>query len=183
MWWNGNFFGINYRTFGLETTDDGGIPSQRTSNVVLWYFFDLSPNKMLNKHIDGRWFETQCGITFRRNYHLHETLCRIKWFFFGLHLQGHLIMTLSQKLLKIIAHVVVSSLSILDTDWHWHLRADRCHASWSWLTYSRPFEFYRAMRFSKISHQMPCSGKTDQHLIPWPFCKRIPCCGKHKPTK
>ena len=49
-----------------ESTDHCGFPWQRASNAGLWYFFDVSPNKLLNKHSSGRWSETSwrsCGIT------------------------------------------------------------------------------------------------------------------------
>ena len=39
-------------------SDTGGLASQRTSKAGLWYFFNVSPNKLLNKESICLWFET-----------------------------------------------------------------------------------------------------------------------------
>ena len=39
----------------------GGCPSQRASDEDIWCFFDVSANKLLNKHSSGRWCETPRG--------------------------------------------------------------------------------------------------------------------------
>ena len=36
----------------------GGFPWQRASDAELWCFFEVSPNKLLSKHSNGRWSET-----------------------------------------------------------------------------------------------------------------------------
>ena len=35
-------------------------PSHKIINAQLWLGFDLSLNKLLNKHLSGQWFETPC---------------------------------------------------------------------------------------------------------------------------
>ena len=50
-------FRINWALCEGNAPVSGGFPSQRVSNAELWYFFDVSPKKLLNKHSGGRWLE------------------------------------------------------------------------------------------------------------------------------
>ena len=70
---NGNFFRVTDPVLG-EFTGHRWIPLTKASDHGLWFFFDLSLNKLLSKQLWGWWFETpwhslwrHCNGVFHQN--------------------------------------------------------------------------------------------------------------------